>query len=278
MMSLRHVVWQTAVLTLVLAAHVSAQFPTGYRLVRGDTLRFREVSLGEITVVTPQGSVPVSSVHDAVLAVAFDGTDTARAWYEALTLALRSPAGEQRPETQAALRQPFLLGIDSRGRVRTLRAPRFPETFEGVSDLTKQFHDFFLRLPPDLNLTVGRTWSDTVIQADSSPNGRTGEYARVIQYTVTGDTLIAGTTALAIATRQQIRLSSAGPVPGRPLTARSVLDGEDNGVYVFAPTRGRLLGRFRTGQLAGTITYEGGAQTVTIQQRYNYTNTIAAIP
>ena len=277
-MSLVDVGWQTGVLSAVFVAALSAQAPSGYRLQRGDTLRFREVSLGEITFVTPQGSVPVSSLHDAVIALAFSGADTARAWYEALTLAVRGPAGEQRPETQAALRQPFVLTFDSRGRVSTLQAPQFPATFEGVSDLTKQFHDFFLRLPADLDLTVGRTWSDTLIQMDSTANGRTGEYARVIWCSITGDTVVGGITALAIATRQQIRVSAAGPVPGRPLTARSVLDGEDSGVYVFAPATGRLLGRSRTGQLVGTITYEGAAQAVTVQQRINYTNTIAAVP
>ncbi len=241
-----------------------------------DTLRFRDVTTARVILQAPQGPVPLASEHEATVAVAFERGNSARAWYEELRLALLAPMGNQRPATDSALRRPFVLRFDPRGRVETVSAPRFPASFEGISDLSHQFEDFFLRLPAG-PLTPGLTWADTVT-VSTSEGPKTYQSERRFAYQVVRDTTVNGEKALVVSTRQQIVLESSQPVPGQPLRSRSRLEGLETGIFVFAPGSGRMLGRNRTGDLTGTVTYEGGPAPVVLGQQVRYENTVTALP
>lgn len=264
-------------MAVMAAAPVLAQDgrPATYARAPGDTLRFREITHGSSTLEAPRGTLAISSEHDATVAITFLRGDTARAWYEALVLAVQSPQGDVRPATTEALRKPFVLELDRRGRVRTISTPRFPASFEGVSDLTRQFEDYFLTLP-DGPLASGTAWVDTVLRRDSTA-GRLSGSSRVSHYRVLRDTVVGRQRALVISARQELQLEAVEPGPQPGLTTRSVLTGADSGVYVFAPATGRLLGRARTGKLEGTLGFEGGAQPVRIPQRFEYENSLTAV-
>lgn len=268
----------TGALVVLLAIAAAGRLSAQYQRQPGDTLRYREVLRTYITVESPQGTIPLTVLQDATIALTFGAGDTATAWYEALAIALQTPSGDQRPEATAALRQPFILKFDARGRVATLRAPQFPASFEDVSDLTKQFFDYFPRLPSDFDLSRGRAWSDTVVQPDSGPGGRTFLYRRTIDCRVVGDTTVDGEPGRLVETRQHVQLSGVGPVRDQPLTALNELSGVDSGVFVFSSTRGRLLSRARSGVLLGTITYVGATQRVVLRERFAYTNTVDRVP
>lgn len=261
-------------LALSLPTAVTAQ-AAAYRRTPGDTLRFREVTTSEITLRTPRGDLPMRSGHDALIAVTFLPGDSARAWYDGLTLEASGPAGTQRPATRAALRQPFTLAFDARGNVRTLAAPTFPASFRGITDLTHQFDDFFLRLPAQ-PLRVGLAWTDSVARRDSA-RSRYTRTTGVAHYRVERDTTVGTRRGVVIAMRQTVRIENGGPVEGQPLTAESVLEGGDEGVFVYAPSEGRILGRTRTGEVRGTVTFRGGPQPVAMEQRYRYQNTLTPI-
>ena len=72
-------------LTLAIAtpASMSAQAP-GYRFGEADTLRYREVSVGEMEIVSPQGTIPLETYHDAQMSVTPGRGDTVLAWYDSL--------------------------------------------------------------------------------------------------------------------------------------------------------------------------------------------------
>ena len=139
--------------TLTITPAATAQTGTHYTRRAADTLRYREVSTGHMRVRTPEGQdVPLETEHEALIAVTFGPADTLRAWYDSLAIGLVGPGGATRPATQTVLHQPFLLRFDPRGHTETLATPAFPASFNGVTDLTRQFDDFFLRLPEgDLN-------------------------------------------------------------------------------------------------------------------------------
>src|SRR5687767_15455449 len=171
-----------------------------------DTLRFREVTIMEMKMTTPQGEVPVSTEHDATIAVVLLPGDSARAWYETLRIGLTSPAGAQYPETGSVLKQPFRLKFDPRGRTDLASSPAFPESFQGITDLAYQFSDFFLRLPAT-PLKAGLAWTDTLTRKTNTAE-KTATVNSIATYRVERDTVVAGEPAFVISMRQQLSSES----------------------------------------------------------------------
>lgn len=257
----------------LLAASVTQAQP--YARVADDTLRFREVTRATTTLNTPRGPIEVESSHEATVAVVLLPGDSARAWYEALRLAASDPSGERSPETSEALGRPFALRVDARGRTHTVAAPVFPASFEGITDLRHQFDDFFPRLPAEA-LRVGLAWSDTVVRRDST-GGRRSHWHTVGDFRVERDTVVDGEPALVVSMRQALRSESEGPVNGGAAHARSVMQGEDAGAFVYAPGRGRWLARWREGLLDGELTLRMAGGTTTMGQEYRYDHRVTAM-
>lgn len=259
---------------LVCPVAAAAQAPS-YTVSPSDTLRFREISTGRMTVQTPGGAMTIDTEHDAVIAVSRTRGDTTMAWYDALHIAATSPAGRQAPATTEALRRPFTLRLSPDGRATLLNAPAFPASFEGVSDLTHQFDDFFLPLPA-VRLSIGVAWGDTATRVDSA--GSTGRWSRTTRlgrYRVARDTIVGGRRAWVVAAEQDLRLESGGPLPGQPVIAVTALTGQDSGVFVFDVAAGRLLGRRRSGEMRGTLTMRPPTgEPIVMPQTLRYTNTI----
>jgi hypothetical protein len=260
--------------TLAVAPPALAQAPT---YSRADTLRYREVSTSDMEVTTPRGVVPIQSDHDAQIVIAFGAADSARAWYDALSIAATSPQGSRRPETAAALRLPFTLRFDARGNVETISAPQFPVSFEGVSDLTHQFVDVFLPLPTT-PLAAGTEWQDSVRRETPGTRGRTTHIERVARYRVRGDSLIGTTRVWVIDAHVRNRMTASGEGPAAGLQMRSEMSGEEEGVFYFATVPGVLVGRSRSGEMSGVIEFTGGDQPVRMPQRMRYENSLDLLP
>lgn len=263
-------------LFIVLATAGGGSLSAQYARRPADTLRFREVTISQATFESPQGLLQMDSEHDAIIALVFGRADSARAWYQSLRIAAASPAGRQEPSTAAALGKPFVLRFDARGRIATLAVPEFPASFKGITDLSHQFDDYFLRLPAKA-LALGTVWADTLVL--SKANGpSTSRSEQRASYRVERDTVVAGVRAYVVSMRQDLALEGSEPVQGQQqLTATTSLKGSDEGIFVFAPTPGALLGRRRTGTLAGSVTYVGGPAPIKIPYRLSYTNTITSL-
>jgi hypothetical protein len=256
----------------VLPAPLLAQ-AAAYRRDPADTVRLREITTGETVVRTPQGDVPLGSRQQSLIAVTFLPGDSARAWYEDLDLEASSPRIVEHPPTGSVLRQPFALRFDSRGRVQTLATPAFPPALGRIADLRHQFDDYFLRLPA-APLAPGLTWADTVTRRDSTAAGSYSRTTGAAQYRVERDTTVGGVRGVVVSVRQRLRLENGGPIEGQGITAASVMEGTDEGLWVFAPAEGRILGRAHSGDLSGTVVLRGGVAPVTMPQTYRYSSTL----
>ena len=263
-----------AVLGLALAT-AAAEAQTVYGRSAKDTLRFREVTHSEVKMTMPQGEVVVPIDHDATIGVVFLPGDSARAWYDSLRLTVSSPAGLITPETGSLLRKPFALKFDGRGRTAVTLAPEFPEALQGVSDLSHQFDDFFMRLPAQ-PLKVGLTWTDTSARTDST-GGKLIRINTIANYRVERDTTVGSEAAMYVSVKQQTTMFTDAPVPGQDMRMQSNMTGGDEGYYLFAPKSGRMLGRQRKGQLSGDTVMSGAMGTMSMGQAMSYTSRIDVV-
>lgn len=257
-----------AALLLPAAAHAQ------YRRAPADTLHYREVTVASSELSAPSGALVAGSQHDARIAVVFAAGDTARAWYDSLSISSRLRGETISPDTRPVLGKPFVLRFDARGDVETLSVPEWPESFEGVSDLTHQFNDFFVKLPATLR--PGLEWADTARRERTNARGTMLRTTRTGRFRVRGDTTVAGVHAWVIETRMRNRLESTGPAQG--LTMVSTMEGDEEGTLLFSSERGVMVGRRRTGVLAGQVEFTGGPQPVRVPHRMSYTSQIDLLP
>lgn len=240
----------------------------------GDTLRYHETQKTGVVMTMPQGEFQASVDLDATMAVVRMAGDSARAWFESLTLVSSSQQGEQKPPTDAVIHKPFRLTFDAHGRVKLVEAPTFPEALGGFGDLSNEFTDLFLRLPAK-PLRIGLTWTDTLTRADSTADRKVNATS-ITDYKVEKDTVASGTPALLVRFTQRATIHAEQPVPGQPgMRSDATLEGNSTGLYVFAPKPGRMLARRRTGKLSGDVNV--AAAGMTMKQAIDYTNTLDAV-
>ena len=258
------------------AAQDGSAQSTAYRRSRSDTLRYREVGETVNTMSGRGGDFVATNHHDALVAVAFGGADSAVAWFDSVALKSTSPRGTFEPNTAPVVGKPFHLLFDARGRVETLATPTFPESFAAITDLSTQFDDFFVRLP-DAELEIGLSWADTVVRGDSASAESWSRYRSEWELHVVRDTVVDDRLAFVIESYQILSTSSLGPVEGEDLQLRSELSGEERSVVVFVPGAGRMLSRDDAGELRGTMEMTQGGSVVRLAHEYRYTNSIRAV-
>ena len=258
----------------LLACALPARAQNSYASTR-DTLRFRETTQMRMTLTMPQGEIPMSMEQSAQLSLVRLPGDSARAWFDSLTISGKGPQGEMKPETDSALKRTFRLGLDARGRVKNVSAPQWPASLTGVTDLSHQFDDFFLRLPAQ-PLKVGLAWSDTTALTDSTTD-RYSRWIRTSDYHVLRDTTVDATPALVIGMKQKLGVTISAPIPGQQMRSDAQLHGEEDGYFVFAPKAGRLIGRRREGKLEGPVKASGAMGEMQMNQSIAYTSTMDSL-
>lgn len=242
----------------------------------GDTLRYRELTLSELTLQTSAGIRLLDQTHDASIALAFGPADSATAWYDSLALEIQSPAGGRRPPTTALLQQPFQLRCDARGRLTILRAPTVPPEIREVTDLSQGFADFLIRIPA-VPLGVGIQWTDTLVHAVPEVRGAFRKYTAVTTWRVQGETYFGDWRAWMLSGRTRLSLESGDPLPGDSGQAVSALAGEEQDEVIVAQN-GRMLSRIRQGTLAGQLTIRSGSSAKDFPQDYTYETRITHVP
>lgn len=266
-----------ALLGAALCGPVAASAQTAVnRRSPADTLRYEEKTHASIDISSPQGAFTVNSNHEATIGVTFGAADSARAWYEALVVSAESPQGVQAPATDEILRQPFLLRFHPGGKVETLATPSFPSSFREVTDLSRQFFDFFVPLP-EAPLRIGASWTDTArIDAPTASGSGSVSTERTGRYEVVGDSVIDGLTVLVVRSDAETRLRTTDR-PSADVEVLSTLQGRENGFFYFDAAGGRLVGRSQTGELSGDLEVTG-PQPVRLGQRLRYDRTVRLLP
>jgi hypothetical protein len=149
-----------------------------------------------------------------------------------------------------------------------------PEPIAAMTDLTHQFDDFFISLPAQ-RLGPGVEWADTTGSTRAGRATDTYNSTQVRRFRVERDTVIQGQAAVVLSVRSSARLTGASPVPGRPDIVSTSLQGEEEGLAVFAPASGRFVARTKRGTMRGELRISGGAAPVVMPQTYEYTSTIS---
>jgi hypothetical protein len=258
---------------LLLACALPASAQSTYSASR-DTLRFRETTQLRMTLTSPQGEIPMTLEQRATISLVRSG-DSARAWFDSLAVSATGPQGEQRPPTDSALKLAISFALDARGRVRDVVPPKWPASLQGIADLSHQFDDFFLRLPPR-TLKIGLAWSDTTVHTDSTAD-RFLRWVRRTDYRVERDTTVGTTPALVVRAKQTMSATISGPVPNQGMRSDAQLSGDSDGYFVFAPTTGRLIGRRREGKMEGPVKLSGGMGDMQMNQSITYTGVTEAV-
>jgi hypothetical protein len=264
--------------TWILGGTVHAQTPATYQFRVGDTLRYTQRTDGRVRIEMPERAVEVSTEHVAAIGMVLRGRDSLSAWYESLTLRQQGPGPQgQEPNTGALLLQPYALTISPRGEVRALAFPSMPSEVASITDLTRQFDDFFVTLPPG-PLRPGLTWTDTLL--NTRPRRPRDSYSsrHVRSYRVERDTVVLGIEAVVIRLDQRLRLRLSSPDDVRETTIESTLDGVEEGTAIFAPSVGRLLERQRRGAMQGMFSIVSRTLRNNMPQRYEYTSTLTLVP
>jgi hypothetical protein len=259
---------------LVVACALPAGAQSTYSTSR-DTLRFRETTQLRMTMTTPQGDIPMSAEHRALVALVHSPGDSARAWFDSLSVMATGPQGEQRPATDSALKRPIQFRLDARGRVSNVVAPKWPASLQGMSDPAHHFDDYFLRLPTQ-PLRIGLTWSDTTTYSDSTAE-RFTRWVRRTDYRVERDTTVGTTPALVVRTKQSVSATIGAPVPNQGMRSDAQLIGDSEGFFVFSPKTGRLIGRRAEGKLEGPVKITGAMGEMQMSQSINVTSSMDAV-
>lgn len=108
---------------VLLACALPARAQSTYATTR-DTLRFRETTQLRMTLTMPQGEIPITVEQRSMVGVVRMPGDSARGWFDSLSVAVSGPQGEQRPATDSALKLPVRFRLDDRGRVSNVVAPK----------------------------------------------------------------------------------------------------------------------------------------------------------
>ena len=232
------------------AVHVNAAAQgSTYRRQAGDTLLYREVTEERVQV---QGEPQeYHRFRDALVAVAFTGGDTMRAWYEDLQVSddERAPGQTVGPE---AVGLGFLITLDERGRGELLGSHDFPESIVKIWDPQEQFSAFFPVLP-ERALQSGLEWGDTLLNQPLSGNIRGVENYFAV-HRVVGDSMIDKIPVVIVESRVESTANGREGVddPTRMVGTSNLTE---HGRYYFSTRDGLLVRRTMTGEIDMTLTY-----------------------
>ena len=262
-----------AVVLALSPASLVGQLQGPYLLSSGDTLTYREVSIGSVQIQTPQGMVAVGSTHDALISMTPGDGDRIAAWYSSLELGSSGPEGDVTPATDALLGRHYELVVTNHGDVATASAPEAPPEVQQITDLSHQFDDFLIRVPTD-RPSEGSTWADTLSSSTSAIPNVTQLHRAVRSYTARGDTTLHGRVVQIIEMSVRVELESTSPMEGAPgVNVTTELSGSEVGRAFFDWEAGQLVGREKEGRLEGVFRVLG-PQTIEFPQTMEYDSTI----
>ncbi|HUF13517.1 MAG TPA: hypothetical protein VMN78_10485 [Longimicrobiales bacterium] len=241
----------------------------------GDSVMYFEQTTAFTSIERPSDTLRVRSRHDAVVHVVRTAPDTLEGFYEHLRVRFEGGSQTQTLDTDALLGVRYVLHDDD-GRIETVSAPELPAGIRQLSDLRRQFEDFFLRLP-DRPLDIGVEWVDTVYMNATTDGGGSAARLAVTRFHVRGDTVVEDVAARLVVYETGIE-STTRSAPTTQGTLTSSLVGVEHGTFVYAPDREVMLRRFRTGELEGELVVEGNLETLRLPQIYRYDSRIELLP
>lgn len=260
-----------AFLLVLLAPAASAQ--NQYARTPGDTLRYHESTDVDITVDAPQGTFDLEAASRGSLALTFATADSVRAWFTELNVSSTSPMGSQAPNTDDVIHEPFTLRFAADGRVEAVETPTVPAALRTISDVRRQFEDFFFILPEE-ELHEGYSWEYEVSVEDVRDGEGTHSFTKTGTFTVVGDTTLDGRHALVITGDLNSTLDVTMSDASNDVTVTNAFSGIERNRIAFDPEEGVMVLRERQADLSGTSEYEGGPMPMSLRQQIQYDSEI----
>ncbi len=250
-----------------------------YTLAGGDTLRFHETTKIDGVVHGAAGDNTFSITRESTIAFAFMGGESVQASYDALAVEASGAMGGQKTNGDELLHQAFVLHMEPNGRVQTIHSPSFPRSVRLIAQLPPQFDDFFLRLPATgAPIEIGTAWVDTTTLVRNDTAGQRLSIRRIGHYRAERDSMVASRPAIVVNVHTELRFDTSTPMKQSPFVSSLVLTGDEDGIVLFSLVEGRMLGRERTGELRGVLTYKGsGDEPFVVNQSYKFHGSVSAI-
>lgn len=246
---------------------VLAAVPAGAQ----ETLRYRWIDDGTVTIESPQGTMDVVAEQYAEVTFELDDGE-AVARFDSLTSYIAGPMGDQSPDVGPLREGEFRLEIDDANVVTTVDHPSVAASGTTGLDPLHTFDDFFIPLPEE-SLTVGLEWSRDFVHEGSSAPG--GEYysERSMTLSVRADTVVNGVDAFVVDVSQTLLVESAGIEENMGFDFRSTMEGTESGMAILTAD-GRLLHRSRTMDTTGLFSMSFQGQAMDMPQAASFTGTI----
>ncbi|MEM6647119.1 MAG: DUF6263 family protein [Bacteroidota bacterium] len=243
--------------TLAVLVALPAFAQTAYMRTPGETLRYKETTEQEQSIVSPQFEQDAKSTSEGIFTVTFAEADTVRAAFESLDVQSDTPMGKQDVNMMDMMTGGYLFTMQDDGSVETIETPTVTEGAPG-GNIAGQFNNFFLKLP-DEPLAMGTTWT-TTRETEAQP-GVTSTVEST--YTVTGEEERAGMDVFVISLEGTNVIDGETSQMGQ--TAIVSLKGTQQGTYYFSKD-GIMVGAEVTTAVKGGIDVEANGEQMMIDQ------------
>jgi len=150
--------------------------------------------------------------------------------------------------TEADVKAPAVLRVDTTGGVQIVKPPQLTEQFVQVAGSESAFRRFFVRVPAG-PVRPGAVWVDTVTSRETA-EGITTTTTSVITATYAGDTTVAAQRMNHVTYTATRTVNASGTTQG--VEMRQKLNGTATGYFIWDPARNAVYEREET------VTMNGG--------------------
>ena len=233
-----------------------------YRVPAAESVTYRAADTLAQTFSGPGGTATYTLATALTLATTFaDDPDGVRvtADVESVTATMAAPMGTDALPVEVIGAYVFVLGPD--GAVDVISGPEIPGPAEAVTPLAGLHHQWFPLLPGTA-VEPGDSWSGTVTWSSEGAASRSSS-STVFDYTLVGDTMVAGSTLWKISLTGQAELTSRTNQNGADLTTD--LAGANAGVALWDHERGLLHSIQVTFDYNGTMNTPRGDLPISVE-------------
>ncbi|MDE2782757.1 MAG: hypothetical protein OXK77_07360 [Gemmatimonadota bacterium] len=233
-----------------------------YRIPAAATVTYHATDTLAQTFSGPGGTATFTLATGLTLATTFEGDpDGVRvtADVESVSATMAAPMGTDALPVEVTGAYVFVLGPD--GAVDVVSGPEIPGPAEAATPLAGLHHEWFPLLP-GAAAEPGDSWSGTVTWSHEGSTSSTSS-STVFDYTLVGDTTVAGSTLWKILLAGQAELTSRTNQNGTDLTTN--LAGANSGVALWDDDRGLLHSIRVTFDYSGTMNTPMGDLPISVQ-------------
>ena len=163
----------------------------------------------------------------------------------------RDPTRARSVVDESAIGGAFAVRLGAGGQVAVVDTPALADPLPDIVGPETLIRTLFVHLPA-ASVDVGATWADTVATAEEVAGTRRATRS-VIVSTLAGDTLVAGRRLLVIRTEAENTVRVTGVSGG--VEVEQQLTGSTEGTALWDDRSHRLVERWATGSLEGTLTF-----------------------